>query len=704
MSTHEQVDRAESMGFIPPEGGVESLMPEVRFRAQWGFKNTGSTTWHSGYKFVYTGGSQPSTAGYPHAVMAERSAFTLAELGIAGSVLPGQSVSIPLSLTTPTAAGTHATTWQLQTPDGRPFGPVRWMRATVVAKAEQAPPASQEPLAPQAEVDDWRAAVWAITSIFESGSPEGRADAFQNKDKGIVSYGKHQATLESGNLERVLSGYFRRSSSATSQALQQEFGSRVQEEEEALRHNGRFKQGLLDASKEAAMEEAQDELFATNFYRPVVAQAKELGINTALGVACLYDTRIQGGLGQVITAVSQKLGIKKAGDGSVDESTWLHTFLNEREARLHRLADIRESENDQQNAEWLRTSTYRVTELRQLLNGGNLDLIGEFSVRDHLIQGLRRDEDSPGRERPVTVPIKAEPETHVAKPTPEPTPDSYHGPKVKFVAGIHGPGDSYMWQQGGLRNMLTHLNMPVKFMSDGDRSKWYKEFNKPQLSLVRVFWKPNSQQKKTAQQAWDEDIRDGVMRFYQQGARDFEVHNEPRLGHEGMGHQWQNGAQFGNFLRQLMLIIKKKCPGVRLWYPGESPGVPWTEQFNVTRPAYKKVADLCYGICQHAYAGNTTNVETAVAEIVDQVRKFHKAMNAWDKPIIVSESSVNRAASPEFRAKVYTKVAQELAQIPGVQGIFWYISHWNPPSGEVANAESWYGTDLPDRYKRLNLK
>ncbi len=168
MSTHGQVDRAKSMGFIPPEGGVENMSPGVRFRAQWGFENVGSTTWNSDYKFVYTDTPQAATAGYPHAVMADHSAFTLAELGIAGSVLPGQSVSIPLSLTTPTAAGTHATTWQLQTPDGRPFGPVRWMRATVVAKAVQAPPVPQEPITPQvplalqAEVDDRRAAVWAV--------------------------------------------------------------------------------------------------------------------------------------------------------------------------------------------------------------------------------------------------------------------------------------------------------------------------------------------------------------------------------------------------------------------------------------------------------------------------------------------------------------------------------------------------------------
>jgi hypothetical protein len=192
------------------------------------------------------------------------------------------------------------------------------------------------------------------------------------------------------------------------------------------------------------------------------------------------------------------------------------------------------------------------------------------------------------------------------------------------------------------------------------------------------------------------------MNFYTCGGRHFEVHNEPRLTKEGMGTQWHSGAEFGDWLRDLMRIIKKNCPEAKLWYPGESPGVPWTNQFVFTRPAYEKVADLCYGICQHAYSGNTTDASAAVNDIVDQVSKFHEELEAWDKPIIVSECSVNRAATPEFRARVYTKVAQELRRIPGVKGVFWYTSHWNAPPDEAANAESWYGTSLPEHYHRLN--
>jgi hypothetical protein len=440
MSTNAQLDQAEAAGFDkPPDVNLDNIAPGQTFQATWGFKNTGHSIWNANYKFVHTNTPHPETTGYPHAIMAAYTAFAFSELGVSGEVRPGETVYLTLSLTAPTTAATHATTWQLQTPDGRPFGPVRWLRAIVINIPQQKKSETQAPI--------------------------------QTKPK-----------------------------------------------------------------------------------------------------------------------------------------------------------------------------------------------------------------------------------------APRPSPDSYNGPKVTFVAGLHGPGDSFTWNDDGFRRMLTKLNMPVKFMSDGDRFRWYKEFHKPELNLVRVFWKPDPNRRKTAQQAWDEDIRDGVLNFYKQGARNFEVHNEPRLGHEGMGHQWKNGAEFGDFLRGLMLIIKKNCPEARLWYPGESPGVPWTDQFGMTLPAYKKVSDLCYGLCQHAYAGDTKNVGTAVAEIVGQVRDFHAAMKAWDKPIIVSESSVNRAATSEFRAKVYTKVAQELAQIPGVQGIFWYISHWNPPPGEVANKEGWYGTDLPDRYKRLNTK
>jgi Ig-like domain from next to BRCA1 gene/Glycosyl hydrolase family 46 len=382
MSTNAHLDQAETAGFIPPDAGLDNMTPGEAFRATWVFKNRGNTTWNSAYKFVFIDTPHPKAEGYPMSIMSANAAFTFSALGVTADVPPGGIVHLTLPLTAPTAPATYATIWQLRTAEGRPFGPVLWLRATVIDKIEQE------------ETNSWRATIWGITSVFESGVPSGRADAFQNADAGIVSYGKHQATLQSGNLEGVLNAYFQRSSSPTSQALQQEFAARVQRKEESLRHDGRFKQLLLEASQEAAMGEAQDELFATNFYLPVVARAKELGIKTALGVASLYDTRIQGGLEGLVTAVSQKLGVTKVGEtgsaGPVDEPTWLRTFLDEREAWLNRLADKKEAQNKLTDAQWLRTSTFRVVELRRLLNDGNLTLADDFSVRGQRIRGRGR--------------------------------------------------------------------------------------------------------------------------------------------------------------------------------------------------------------------------------------------------------------------------------------------------------------------------
>jgi hypothetical protein len=389
MSTQTGFDGAEAAGFTPAIN-LDNVTPGTTFQATWRYTNTGTTTWNGRYRFTYTLTPHPETADYPRTPMGTQLAFAITDLGAPDAVPPGAAIQLTLTLTAPTTAATHATNWQLQAPDGQRFGPVRWLRA-VVKETKAAEPAGETA---DFTPETWRPAIFAITSVFESGKPGGRPDAYQNADAGIVSYGKHQATLQSGNLERVLNVYFRRSDSAASQSLRQEYTGRVQRKEESLRHDARFKQLLLEAAHEPAMSKAQGEIFEQNFYRPTIAEARRLGVKTPLGLACLYDTRIQGGLQQVTGAVSQKLGVTAVGQngpaGVVDEQTWLRTFLDEREAWLNRLADARAAQNRHTDAQWLRTSTFRVRELRQLLNSGNLQLAGEFSVRGQRIQGIEQ--------------------------------------------------------------------------------------------------------------------------------------------------------------------------------------------------------------------------------------------------------------------------------------------------------------------------
>jgi hypothetical protein len=443
MST--QIDNAAAAGFTAAID-LDKVSPDAVFKATWSFTNSGTTTWDGRYQFVYTIAPHPETAAFPRVPLAAKSAYAITELGAPPAVPPGETVQLTLTFTAPNVVATHATNWQLQAPDGRRFGPVRWLRAVVKAVAGQPAVARQPAASGQPATDkrptptptpasfspeEWRSAIWDITSVFESGRPGGRADAYQNSDSGIVSYGKHQATLQSGNLERVLTAYFQRSSSPACHSLQQEYAARVKNKEESLRHDARFKELLLAAAGEEAMRQAQDAHFEQNFYQPTTTRARELGVKTPLGLACLYDARVQGGQGglnRILELVAQKLGSPGPSD-SVDEPTWIRAFLDEREAWLGRVADNKEQEGKLQDAGFLRTSTFRVAELRKLLHSGNLNLAGEFTVRDQRIRGLREE-------------MLAKLADKIAdKPTDEPAGEPVE--KIDLLAYIKGDGRQY---------------------------------------------------------------------------------------------------------------------------------------------------------------------------------------------------------------------------------------------------------------------
>lgn len=292
-----------------------------------------------------------------------------------------------------------------------------------------------------------------------------------------------------------------------------------------------------------------------------------------------------------------------------------------------------------------------------------------------------------------------EPFLDSAAPDPSPAPTRYHGVATSFKAGLHAPGSDYMWQWPQIRSMFDRLNMPVKFLSNGISKDYYTAYS--QDALVRIFWQPD--RKKSPEEAWT-DVRDGVLGMYAKGARTFEVLNENNLPSEGAGMVWANGDEFGRWLAAFVGILRAYLPHSKLYYPGMSPGVPWTNQFAWTNPAWIHVRHLFDGICMHAYTGNTSSVETAAGEIVSQVAEFQKYI-ALDRPLIVSELSVNRAdpnksdsETAVFKARVYRAVEEQLRVMPGVEGVFYFISHWLPPQAQSDHLESWLDIGLADAY------
>lgn len=264
---------------------------------------------------------------------------------------------------------------------------------------------------------------------------------------------------------------------------------------------------------------------------------------------------------------------------------------------------------------------------------------------------------------------------------------TYGGRPVTFAPSLHAPGSDGEWQNAQVQDLYKKLAIPVKWLSNGISANYYPSLNRPEFHLIRCFWKPD--RKKTPAQAWTEDIRDGVMAFWNKGGRRFELLNEPNITSEGWGMVWANASELGEWLWGMTNIIKSNCPGAMVYFPGMSPGVPWTNQFGITNVAWPICRPVMDGFCLHAYTGNVTDTNAAAAEIVTQVVEAQKYLNL-QVPLILSEASVNRAAAPQFKASVYRAIETSLRSVAGIEAVSWFISSWaQAPAGEDANQESW---------------
>ena len=225
----------------------------------------------------------------------------------------------------------------------------------------------------------WRPVIWAITNVFETGLAEGDPGALQIADGGLISYGRHQATLVAGTLAQVIERYGLLSQSPTAAAFQP-WMPRLQAKDPALRQETTFLQLLRAAAADPAMSAAQDDIFDQHYYQPAIQRAREYHLHTPFALACLYDTGVQGGRDRILARLSPK--------GEDSEARWLARFLDERERWVKEVASVAAANGQTEQARYLRNSLFRVKELRRLLRQGNMGLRGRIRLRGQTIHGL----------------------------------------------------------------------------------------------------------------------------------------------------------------------------------------------------------------------------------------------------------------------------------------------------------------------------
>lgn len=277
-----------------------------------------------------------------------------------------------------------------------------------------------------------------------------------------------------------------------------------------------------------------------------------------------------------------------------------------------------------------------------------------------------------------------------APPTqpPQPPAGGYSGPPVAkpLIRGVDQPASDW-WQVAW--EVFVGTGLYPKFHAGGTNHQKYPQYKHPSFNPVRILLNPSFQ---GGASAIFNEVKENIQLFYAQGARDFIVLNEPNI--EGMGVRWSNGSQFGVVFSELCFLIKQGFPGVRLWFPGCSPGFGAQHTF-IADAAGAGAFTHIYGIVEHVYSGNTTNAAQAAQGMYEEVLDFRRRW-AYNRPLVIGEFSVNRPAAPEYKADVYRRFYDLLNPVAGIAAAYSFTASWHPHEDYTVNPplahnrESWY--------------
>lgn len=145
------------------------VTPGQALHKVWRVRNTGTSTWGSGYQLAFVGGDQMG-------------AQAAVDVPVAA---PGAQVDIPVDMTAPGAQGSYAGYWQLRNAQGTYFGPRLWVEITVQSASSYVTILSADPPSPSdtamvriharsEEMPNFRAMRLKVDGqvVYELGAPE----------------------------------------------------------------------------------------------------------------------------------------------------------------------------------------------------------------------------------------------------------------------------------------------------------------------------------------------------------------------------------------------------------------------------------------------------------------------------------------------------------------------------------------------------
>ncbi|HEX7974359.1 MAG TPA: chitosanase [Anaerolineales bacterium] len=219
----------------------------------------------------------------------------------------------------------------------------------------------------------------ALTSLFENSTQQLQYDFANSLGDGRgITAGRAGFTTATGDAYLVVQLYTERVQDNPLAAYLPELKRLAEAGSADVSGLGGFEGAWAQAAQDSAFRSVQDDVVDELYYQPAMKHADELGLQTALARAALYDAIIQHGDGSDpdgLPALLQRAAAAAGGAPAqgVDEKDWLQAFLKMRRD------DLAQAFDPATRDEWAQ-SVGRVDVFSQIAASGNYDLHGPIVI------------------------------------------------------------------------------------------------------------------------------------------------------------------------------------------------------------------------------------------------------------------------------------------------------------------------------------
>ncbi|GET40823.1 chitosanase [Microseira wollei] len=224
----------------------------------------------------------------------------------------------------------------------------------------------------------------ASVNIFETGKVQGDYSnvTFVASDPGGLTYGRSQTTLMSGNLFLLIKAYCEAEEAEFATELRA-YLSAIGAKDTRINRDMNLRSLLQKAGEDPVMQDVQDAFFDRVYWNPSVKNAENMGIQTALGVAVVYDSVVHGSW-----QLMRDRTLNQGTVATLGEQSWIKSYI-----------DIRREWLANNRITLLRKTVYRMDSFKQLIANQKWDLTLPLTVRglviseETLIKSLRMSGD-----------------------------------------------------------------------------------------------------------------------------------------------------------------------------------------------------------------------------------------------------------------------------------------------------------------------